>query len=265
MQTQKHKSSLRPKILFLDIETTPLEGYSWGIWEQNIGLNQIIKEWSVLSYAGKFLGESRIYYADTRERQDIRDDTSLLYGLYELLDEADIVVAQNGKQFDIKKINARMIMKGIKPYSPVRVVDTKIVAKKVAAFTSNKLEWLAAYLTDSPKSDHKEFPGFEMWRECLKRNPAAFRAMKRYNIQDIISLEKVYKRLLPWIVGHPNLGTYSEESCCTNCGSKNIQHRGFTVLQQGKYQRYHCQDCGKWSRGKILLIPLIKRRAMLTG
>jgi uncharacterized protein YprB with RNaseH-like and TPR domain len=259
MQTYK------PKILFLDIETTPLAGYSWGIWEQNIGLNQIIKEWSVLSYAGKFLNESEIYYNDTRIKKDVRDDSTLLSELHRLLDTADIVVAQNGKQFDIKKINARMIMKGMKPYSPVRVVDTKIIAKQVAAFTSNKLEWLAEYLTDSPKSQHKKFPGFEMWDECLKSNPKAFAEMKKYNIQDIISLEKLYKRLLPWIVGHPNLGAYSEEAMCTKCGSKQVQHRGFAVLQQGKYHRYHCQDCGGWSRGKIMLIPLQKRRAMLAG
>jgi uncharacterized protein YprB with RNaseH-like and TPR domain len=258
-------SHMKPKILFLDIETTPISGYVWSIWEQNVGLNQIIEEWSVLSYAAKFLDSEMIYYEDTRKKRNIRDDYTLLQGLHKLLNEADIVVAQNGKQFDIKKINARMIMKGMKPYSPVRVVDTKLVAKQVAAFTSNKLEWLADYLTDSPKSQHKEFPGFEMWDECLKRNPKAFAAMKRYNIQDIISLEKVYKRLLPWIVGHPNLGAYSEEACCTNCGSKNVQHRGFAVLQQGKYHRYHCQDCGKWNRGKIQIIPLNKRRAMLAG
>jgi hypothetical protein len=255
----------RPKILFLDIETTPIAGYSWGIWEQNIGLNQIIKEWSILSYAGKFLGSEKIYYNDTHNKRDVRNDIDLLWELHALLHEADIVVAQNGKQFDLKKINARMLMRGLPPYSPVRIVDTMLVAKSVAAFTSNKLEWLSTYLTDSPKSQHKQFPGFELWAECLAKNPKAFAELKKYNIQDIVALEKLYKRLLPWIVGHPNMGAYSEEASCTNCGSKQVQHRGFAVLQQGKYHRYHCQDCGKWSRGKIMLIPLQKRRAMLAG
>jgi hypothetical protein len=257
--------TIKPKILFLDIETLPLESYTWGLFDQNVGLDMIKTEWSLLSYAAKFLGSNKIYYADTQHKRSIRDDSDLLHAIHALLDEADIVVAQNGKQFDIKKINARMIMAGIKPYSPVRVVDTLIVAKTVAQFTSNKLAWLSKYITDSPKSDHKDFPGFELWKECMERNPKAFRELKKYNIQDIISLEKVYKRLLPWIVGHPNLGAYSEEACCTNCGSKNVQHRGFTVLQQGKYHRYHCQDCGKWNRGKIQILPLNKRRAMLAG
>lgn len=256
---------IKPKILFLDIETTPIAGYVWSIWEQNVGLNQIIKEWSVLSYAGKFLGTKEIYYNDTRKKKDIRDDNDLLRELHGLLDEADIVVAQNGKQFDIKKINARMLMAGMKPYSPVRVVDTLVVAKTVAAFTSNKLEWLSKHLTNSPKSQHKAFPGFELWDECLKRNPKAFAEMKKYNIQDIIALEKLYKRLLPWIPNHPNLGTYIDgtEPRCPKCGSVEIQRRGTAVLQAGIYQRFQCQACSGWSRGKVMLNTLIKRRATL--
>lgn len=255
----------KPKILFLDIETTPIAGYSWGIWEQNIGLNQIISEWSVLSYAGKFLGTKTVYYEDTRNKKDIRDDSDLLKQLHALLDEADIVVAQNGKQFDIKKINARMIMRGMKPPSPVRIVDTLVVAKTVAAFTSNKLEWLSKHLTDSPKSQHKAFPGFELWDECLKRNPKAFAEMKKYNIQDIVSLEKVYKRLLPWIPNHPNLGTYlnGTEPRCPKCGSEEVQRRGTAVLQAGIYQRFQCQACSGWSRGKLMLNTLTKRRVLL--
>jgi hypothetical protein len=260
-----HDQTQKPKILFLDIETLPLESYTWGLWDQNVSLEMIKTEWSLLSYAAKFLGEDKVHYESVEKQRSIRADYQLLKSLHKLLDEADIVVAQNGKRFDMKKINARMIMAGMKPYSPVRIVDTLIIAKTVAQFTSNKLAWLSKYLTDSPKSEHKDFPGFELWKECMERNPKAFRELKKYNIQDIVSLEKVYTRLLPWIVGHPNLGAYSEEACCTNCGSKNVQHRGFAVLQQGKYHRYHCQDCGKWSRGKILLIPLNKRKAMLTG
>jgi hypothetical protein len=259
MQTTK------PKILFLDIETLPNESYTWGLFDQNVSLDMIKTEWSILSYAAKFLGSDTIHYDDTQHRRNIRDDSNLLRALHKLLDEADIVVAQNGKQFDIKKINARMIMAGIRPYSPVRVVDTLIVAKTVAQFTSNKLAWLSKYLTDSPKSDHKDFPGFELWKECMERNPKAFREMKKYNIQDIISLEKVYKRLLPWIVGHPNMGAYAETMACPNCGSDKVQHRGYATTAQGKYHRYHCQDCGKWSRGKIMLIPLNKRRTMLVS
>ena len=257
----------KPRIATVDIETSPLESYTWGIWEQNVGLDQIKTEWSILSYAWKWLGEKKVIYQDTGGRglRNVRADRHLVGQLHTLLDEADIVVAQNGSRFDIKKINARMIMQGHGPYSPVRVIDTLAVAKKHFGFTSNKLEWQSKYLTDTPKSKHRKFPGFELWQECLNDNPAAWAEMKKYNVQDVIATEKLYLRQRPWIENHPNVGTYStdDQTCCPKCGSANVQKAGTKVLQLGSYQRYHCRDCGGWSRGKQLLAPLRARKVKL--
>ena len=128
-----------PKILLADIETSPLESYTWGLWDQNVGLEQIKTEWTILSYAAKWMHQSRVMYRDTggRGKHKVRDDKPLMGDLWSLLDEADIVVAQNGKRFDCKKINARLIMHGYGPPSPYRVVDTLLVSKKYFAFTSN--------------------------------------------------------------------------------------------------------------------------------
>jgi hypothetical protein len=116
-----------PRIVTLDIETAPLESAHWGLWDQNIGLEQINVEWSILSFSAKWLDESKIIYMDTggRGRNKVRDDSALLQTLWEILDEADIVVTQHGKSFDIKKINARFVMAGYKPYSPIKVIDTR--------------------------------------------------------------------------------------------------------------------------------------------
>jgi hypothetical protein len=256
----------KPKILTLDIETAPLESYTWGIWEQNVGLDQIKTEWSILSYAAKWIDSKKVIYQDTggRGAAKVRDDKKLLDGVWTLLDEADIVVAQNGVRFDIKKLNARLIMNGFGPYSPIRVIDTLQAAKKHFGFTSNKLEWQSKYLTDSPKSKHKKFPGFELWAECLLDNPEAWAEMAKYNKQDIIATEKLYLKLRPWIANHPNMGTYHDgKGTCPSCDSPNIQKAGIRVLQLGRYQRYHCRDCGAWSRGKQLLAPLKVRKEKL--
>lgn len=254
-------------ILTIDIETAPLESYTWGIWEQNVGLDMIKTEWSILSYSAKWLGKKEVIYGDTSGRgaAKVRDDKNLVGAVWKLLDEAEIVVAQNGARFDIKKINARLIVHSYGPYSPIRVVDTLSVAKKHFGFTSNKLEWMSRYLTDSPKSKHKRFPGFELWAECLKDNAAAWAEMQKYNKQDVIATEKLYIRQRPWITNHPNLGTYSyrESPTCPKCDSPNLQARGWAVLQQGRYQRYQCQACGGWSRGKQSSIPVTTRKVKL--
>jgi hypothetical protein len=257
------------KILVLDIETSPIEAYCWALWDQNVGLNQIKVEWSILSFAAKWLGKPKVIYEDTSKNGigKFRDDKKLLIKLHALLDEADIVVAQNGRRFDVKKINARMVMAGLKPYSPIRIVDTLEAAKKYFSFTSNKLEWASEWLTSQKKLAHKEFPGFELWKECLAGNPKAWRVMKKYNIRDVTATEEYYIRIRPWIANHPNMGVYSDiiEHTCTNCASPNLQSRGKQRLQQGLYNRYQCQDCGKWSRGKNMLLAINKRKALLTN
>lgn len=256
-----------PKILTLDIETAPIKALVWGLWDQNVGLNQIDTDSSILSWAAKWLDKKTVIYRDTSGRgpAKIRDDKKLVGELWKLLDAADLIVAQNGIKFDIKRINARLIKHGYPPYSPTRVIDTLKVAKKHFGFTSNKLEYTSELLTDTPKSKHKDFPGFELWLECLKDNPKAWAEMKKYNKQDVIATEKLYLKLRPWIDQHPNVGTYNVRGDvqCPKCGSGEIQLAGIRVLQQGSYQRYHCQTCGGWSRGKQILAELEARKVKL--
>lgn len=257
------------RIMILDVETSPVEAYVWGLWKQNVGLDFIKTEWTILSFAAKWLGQKAVIYEDTGARgaDKVRDDKPLMGKLWALLDEADIVVAQNGKRFDVRKINARLIEQGFGPPSPYRVIDTMLVAKKYFAFTSQKLAWTSQHLTDSPKEEHKEFPGFELWLECLKDNPKAWRVMKRYNVRDIRATEKVYLKLRPWIENHPNLGTFdpSDRPLCPKCGSAHVHAKDsrISVKQQGIYKRYVCQDCGGYARGKVSQLSLEKRRSLL--
>lgn len=258
---------MQPRIKTLDIETSPIEALTWGTWQQDIGVEQIKTEWTILSYAIKDLDDPKIRYEYTggRGAKKVRDDKALLLKLHKELDEADIIIAQNGRAFDTKKVNARMAMHDIPPYSPVRVIDTLEVAKKHFMFTSNRLAWLSKNLTDEPKDDHKEFPGMELWIECLKDNPKAWTCMERYNKKDVLAAELVYRRLRPWIAQHPNMGVYSANGAtkCPKCGSEKVQKRGYEVTQASRYQRFQCMECSAWSRGKALLTPSYERKALL--
>jgi len=243
-----------PKVVAIDIETAPLEAYTWGIWEQNVALDQIKTDWSILSFSAKWLHERKIIYADTGGRgpDKVRDDSELLKQLWDVLDAADIVVAQNGKAFDIKKINARLIRAGFPPYSPIRIVDTMLVAKKAFAFTSTKLAFLSANLTKTKKLTHKKFPGFSLWLACLDDNPAAWREMRRYNEADTRATEELYLKLRPWIDGHPNVGVYVDSTAkrCPKCGSTKLLSRGRVYSATASYVKYRCSKCGGFSRGR---------------
>ena len=254
-----------PKTLVLDIETFPLESYTWGLFDQNISLDMIKTEWSIAAFAAKWLGKRPVMYKDTRWQKDVKNDNALLEDIWHLLNEADIVVAQNGASFDIKRINAKLVIHGFPPYSPIRIVDTLLAAKKHFGFTSNKLAWTSQYLTDTPKSEHKKFPGFSLWKECLEGNVRAWNEMRKYNIRDVQATEKLYLKLRPWISSHPNVGAYidEEQHNCPNCGSTHVTKQGTNVTQQGRRQQYQCQSCSAWSHGKAQIISPQRRKALL--
>ncbi|CAB4200358.1 COG3359 Predicted exonuclease [uncultured Caudovirales phage] len=253
-----------PKVLFFDIEIAPIRAYVWGLFDQNVGLNQIETDWHVLSWSAKWLGDSEILYADQRGAKNVEDDKYLLKGIWHLLDEADIVVTQNGKKFDVKKLNARFIINGFQPPSSFKHIDTLQLAKKHFGFTSNKLEYLSNTLNAKFKKlvGNREYEGFKLWTECLAGNLKAWKEMERYNKYDVLALEELYNRMIPWD-STVNFSLYREgnEHVCT-CGSSRLQKRGYEFTSTGKYQRYQCQECGKWSRGAVNLFTSDKRQSL---
>ena len=263
MKRNKNKG---PKILLLDIETCPILAHVWAIWDQNIGLNQIKSDWYILSWSAKWFDSKEIMYMDQSKVKDIEDDSKLLKAIWKLIDQADIIVTQNGKSFDHKKLNARFILNGMQPPSPFKIVDTLLIAKAKFGFTSNKLEYLSAKLTPEVKKltdKDKEFPGFELWKQCILRNKRAWAEMKRYNKQDVLALEAVYKRLLPWNSDiNYNLYDDRETNSCNSCGSDNLIQNGHSYLSTGKYKKYKCKDCGHSMRDKINEFSKEKRKTL---
>lgn len=252
------------KILFFDIETSPVLGNVWSLWQQNVGLNQIQQDWYVLSWAAKWQHEDEVMYQDKSTSWNSEDDKELLEGIWKLLDEADIVVGQNSKRFDEKKLNARFVLNGMKPPSSYRSIDTLEIAKRHFGFTSNKLEYMSDKLCKRYKKlTHGKFAGFELWKQCLAGNPEAWAEMEEYNKYDVLALEELYNVLRPWYKAHPNLNVYSDatETKCV-CGSDNWEHSGYHYTNLSKFDKFKCEDCGAEVRGKVNLLSQPKRESL---
>ena len=241
-----------PKILIFDIETTPILGYTWGIWEQNV--IDIVKPWYMLCFAYKWLGESEVHVValpDFKERYatNKEDDFELVVALRNLFDQADMIVAHNGDEFDIKKSNARFIAHGLVPPSPYVQIDTKKIAKRYFKFESNSLDKLGDYLGLGRK---KETGGFGLWKGCMAGDESSWKLMISYNKQDVRLLEAIYNKLKPWHRTHPNVG-HTADYACPKCGSTDVQKRGYARTSAGTfYQRFQCNGCGGWSQTRTM-------------
>jgi len=234
---------MKPKILLYDIETSPNVGYTWEKYEQNV--IQFTKEWELLTFAYKWFGEKKV---NVVTRKDFRDSTdkSVAKALHNVLSEADVVVAHNGNSFDNKKARAKFIEHGLGPTSPFLQIDTKLIARRYFKFNSNSLDDLGKLLKVGRKLKHQ---GFDLWVGCMRGDVQSFKEMARYNKQDVLLLERVYKKLLPWMSSHPNVGSLAgRPDSCPKCGGK-LHARGVFNTTTSTFQRYRCMDCGGWARG----------------
>ena len=237
-----------PKVLILDIETAPHLAYVWGLWDQRVGLNQLVETSSVLCFAAKWHRKPKVHFAS--DHHDGHD--AMLRRAHALVDEADAIVHYNGRAFDMKHLRREFLLADLGPPSPHKDIDLLTVARSKFKFASNKLAHISVALGLEGKA---ETGGFELWRDCMAGDAKAWRTMKAYNVQDVHQTEAVYDRLLPWIDGHPHNGLYGRhgfeaEDFCGRCGARELVRRGYYYTQVGRYRRYQCSVCKSYSRGR---------------
>ncbi len=250
----------KANILIFDIETAPLKAYVWSRWKQNIYLPQTISEWYMICWSAKWLGSEEVFSEClTPEEIGVENDVRITKQLWALIDQADIIIAHNGKRFDTPKMNSRFILAGLPPTSSYIQIDTREVAAKQFGFSSNKLDALAGYFD----IEHKDDTNFELWVRCMNGEQEALDYMETYNRKDVVILEKVYLKLRPWIKNHPNVGLYKEEnnSVCSTCGSNHLEEDGsFYYTSANKYKVLRCKDCGSISRLRTTVYPKDKKK-----
>ena len=239
-----------PNILLLDIETLPLELFSWNVGKAFVSHDNIIKEWSVLSWAGKWLLDDEVFGEVCTPQEAIdRDDVRILRELWHVMDKADVIIAHNGRRFDIRKINARFIAHGFVPPSPYDVVDTYKDIRGVAAFTSFKQDYLTKFFGLNEKLD----TNFDLWKRCSNGDQEALDEMFTYNKQDIAGLEDLYLEFRAWFKKHPSLNLFygdMQDGRCPRCGSTDTEQLTgkYYYTMAGRYKTHRCNDCGGLSR-----------------
>ena len=233
------------RILLIDIETAPNKVWSWGLWDQTIGTNQVEETSYTLCWAAKWLGSKEVMF-DSVKKSGLKN---MMKRMHDLLNEADVVIHYNGCKFDVPTLNKEFIILGFPPPSPYKQIDCMREVKRMFRFQSNKLAFVSESLGIGSKIAHE---GFELWVKCMdpkrKGHASAWKRMKDYNREDVKLLEKLYKRLRPWIKNHPNVSEHDGKLACPKCASKKYQQRGWAGNSKGKYARMQCLDCFSWFR-----------------
>jgi DNA polymerase elongation subunit (family B) len=184
----------QPKVLLLDIETAPNLVAVYQLKQTYINPQFIMGHGYVLCFTAKWLGKKDIVFAKSPDGH-----LAMLQSIHKLLSEADAVVHYNGKKFDIPTLNAEFLLHGLKPVKPFVQIDLIMLARRTFNFPSYKLSYVCERLGIGSKTKHA---GWDMWKACMdklhQRYAKAWATMEKYNKQDVILLEHLYKRLRPW-------------------------------------------------------------------
>lgn len=236
----------RVRVLTFDIETRPITAHVWGLWDQRVGLNQIIDPGGVLCFAAKWYGEKDIlFYSEHVDGHD-----AMIRAAHALLSEADFVVHYNGQRFDVPHLNREFVQLGLGRPTPYKQVDLLRVARSQFKFPSNKLDYVAGALGLGHKVSHE---GHTLWTKCPAGDEAAWKRMERYNRGDVRLTERLYERLLPWIPNHPHLGLYNGRGdCCPNCGGTKFEQVENARTALTSYAQFRCKRCGTFTRNNFI-------------
>jgi DNA polymerase elongation subunit (family B) len=231
------------KILYIDIETSPNLGHVWSLWNQNISLNQLMESGEMLCFSAIW-GHKPDKVIFKSEWDDSFE--GMVAAAWDLLDEADVVVHYNGRRFDVPWIQRCFVELELSPPSPYRQVDLYSVVKSEFRFPSNKLLYVTQRLLGETKVAHE---GHSLWVKVMNGDSKARKLFKKYCIQDTRLLISLHDRLLPWIKSYPSHASFETAFVCPKCGlGLGLVREGYAHTQMGKFQRYHCNECGAWSR-----------------
>lgn len=240
----------KSNILLLDIETAPITAYAWDLRTEYISPDNIIDTSYIMCWSAKWLHHPRIYFERTPYRK--RGCRRMLRGIHSLMEEAEMIMTYNGNRFDIPTLNREFLLYGLHPPAPSKQIDLYPIAKRRFRFASHSMDHIAKQLKIGAKVQHE---GFSMWVKCMDNDPAAWGVMEPYNKNDVVVLEGIYKRLLPWLPNQGHSVRNEHNLVCPNCGGDRYQQRGYMYSQVAKYVRFQCMECYHWFRATSNELP----------
>lgn len=231
-------------VVTLDIERLP-GSFTADFWDLNAFKGRrihpdMVTEWPrTICAAWRWYGTKRVDF--TAEWDGGAEQ--MLRAIWDVYDQADIVIGHNVAAFDTKHLATGWLEMGLKPPSPFKIVDTLKEARKRFGNESKTLASMCDRLGIDTKTDKYEV---DVARAAVAGDKAAQRKLKAYNVGDIVASEALYDALRPWMGTHPHsrIGTADDRLTCPNCWGDNLERNGTKLAQQITYVLYRCRDCG---------------------
>ena len=264
-EAKKRLTPKKPRVLFIDLETSADIVACFGRFKQNLGEKNIVHQGNqIICAAWKFIEDSSVHTSRSSFSDfkiDMQSEKYLLERIYATFKETDVVVIHNAG-FDLGTIQHRMLEHGMGVLPKVKVIDTLQIAKKYLKLRSNKLDSITKYFGLSNKIENS---GIDFWIKVQQGDEQAMQTMLAYNVGDITALEAVYTTFVPLNQGTslaPMMPLDSKH--CTSCGSTHVHPTGRTISTSlSMFSEYECNECGAKMRDRVNVLSKEQRKNLL--
>lgn len=173
------------------------------------------------------------------------DDKDILRRFIPVYESADLLVTWNGRSFDQRFLQTRMLKHRLGYLPPIPHEDGLLTARRTLKMRRS-LENIGKFFdlqTPKEKMDLEK-----VWFPAAAGDPIALKQVVKRCESDVLLLEEAYNLIAPLSRVHPNVGIIDgEPDGCPLCKSKKLQQRGKIAALRHYRIRFHCQDCGRWS------------------
>lgn len=265
---------MKPKILWYDIETSPLKAWVWQPGKQFVGHKNLIHGhdmWDIIciQYA---INDGPVKVL----RYDKHGDTKgMLKTFDEIAADADIIIGKNNERFDNKMINSLRMFHGLKGCPQWTMVsdDLEKQMRKHFRLPSQSLDYISKKLGVGGKigmcmddwisiSNYRELERLKVPAsvckmlygmsptEIRKLGKAALNKMCVYGAKDTDDTRKIWYYLEEHFEPKFNMATYSDQGlACKRCGSSQLTKTGPkpAIAATVKVQLFSCKSCNRYA------------------
>jgi len=232
------------KRIYFDIETSMVEGRFWRIGRKiDLSPDNITKPAQIICICYKWEHEDKVH-ALTWDRK--HQDKKMLKDFIQVANEADELVAHNGKGFDMKWVLWECLINSIPAFPTYKMVDTLSMMRTKFRAPSNRLNYLCQVLFGKEKTPHS---GLQLWHDVMDNVPGALDQMVSYCKNDVLLLEELFLTIEGYFPAKTNNAVLSgyEKWCCPYCTESDVKHSKVRVTAMGSVRhQMQCNSCKRY-------------------
>jgi hypothetical protein len=241
------------KILFYDIETSPLKAWIWGCGEQYIRHQQLDKDynmWGIIcvTYCWNDGKPAKVIDWGYEEQ----DTKRVVQEFDEIIKSADHIIGKNNKRFDDKMITTLRMLTSLEgmPRWAVGNDDLERQMRKHFRLPSQSLDYISSQLGYGGKIKME----MQDWIDVVEKNDngkKSFDKMIKYGKKDVVDTRALWNRLSEHFDPVFNFNTFNDtpkgDLLCKRCGSCDLRKNGTRASGGVKYQEYICNKCLRYA------------------